>query len=222
MPGWPHACSYLPDREANTEFAFVRRITPAAYERFLNAGFRRSGQMIYRPACGGCRECQPIRVLVDEFQPDRSMKRCWRANQDLTALVVHPRLTPEKTDLYCRYQTARHEKDDPSGPEDFLYSSPVESCEIEFRLGDELVAVAIADVVPSGLSAVYTYFAPELSARGLGTFAVLWEIDYCRRLSKRNLYLGYYVRECRKMNYKSRFVPREILGPDGAWRRCDG
>lgn len=221
MPGWPHPCSYLPGRQANTEFAFVRRITPAAYERFLNAGFRRSGQMIYRPACGGCRECQPIRVLVDEFQPDRSMRRCWRANQELTARVVRPRLTPEKTDLYRRYQTARHDKDDPSGPEDFLYASPVESREIEFRLGDELIAVAIVDVVPAGLSAVYTYFSSEHSARGLGTFAVLWEIDYCRRLGKPFLYLGYYVRECRKMSYKNRFAPHEILGPDGVWHRSE-
>jgi arginine-tRNA-protein transferase len=219
MPGWPHACSYLPGREANTEFTFARRISPAAYEQFLNAGFRRSGQMIYRPACGVCRECQPIRAVVDEFQPDRSMRRCWQANLDLTARVVRPRLTPEKTELYRRYQTARHDKDDPSGPEDFLYVSPVESREIEFRLGDELVAVAIVDVVPAGLSAVYTYFSPEYPSRGLGTYAVLREIEYCRQHGKRLLYLGYYVRDCRKMNYKNRFVPHEILGPDGVWRR---
>jgi len=135
--------------------------------------------------------------------------------------VVRPRLTSEKTELYRGYQTARHDKDDPSGPQDFLYASPVESLEIEFRLGDELVAVAIVDVVPAGLSAVYTYFSAEHSARGLGTLAVLWEIDYCRRIGKPLLYLGYYVRECRKMNYKNRFVPHEILGPDGVWHRSE-
>lgn len=219
MPGWPHPCSYLPGREANTEFALVRRIAPEGYERFLNAGFRRSGRMIYRPSCGSCRECQPIRVVVEEFQPDRAMRRCWRANQDLAVRVVRPRLTPEKTDLYRRYLAARHDKDDPSGPEDFLYSSPVESREIEFRLGDKLLAVAIVDVVPSGMSAVYTYFDPQHPARGLGTFAVLWAINYCHLHSKRYLYLGYYVRDCRKMNYKNRFTPCEILGPDGVWNR---
>jgi arginine-tRNA-protein transferase len=194
-------------------------MTGELYEQYLNAGFRRSGQIVYRPACENCRECQPLRVPVSEFQPDRSMRRCWRANQDLVTHIGLPRLTPAKLDLYRRYLITRHDEEDPSGPEDFLYLSAVESLEVEFRLGEELVAVAIVDVVPSGLSAVYTYFAPEHASRGLGAFAVLWEIDYCRRQGKPYVYLGYYVRDCRKMNYKTRFAPHEILAPDGVWQR---
>jgi arginine-tRNA-protein transferase len=192
---------------------------PQSYEQYLNAGFRRSGKVVYRPVCENCRECQPVRVLVNEFQRDRSMRRCWRTNQDLVTRVGPPRISSAKLDLYRRYMTARHDTEDSEGPEDFLYSSSVESREIEFWLSEELVAVAIVDVVPSGLSAVYTYFAPEHAARGLGAFAVLWEIDYCSRHDKPYLYLGYYVHDCRKMNYKTRFAPHEILAPDGVWRR---
>jgi arginine-tRNA-protein transferase len=118
-----------------------------------------------------------------------------------------------------RYLESRHERESSDGPEDFLYDSPVQSSEIMFYLRDRLVSVAIVDHVPSGLSAVYTYFDPDESARGLGIFAVLWELEYCRRHSLPYLYLGYYVHDCRKMNYKNRFAPHEILSPGGVWRR---
>ena len=112
-----------------------------------------------------------------------------------------------------------HEREPGDGPESFLYDSRTESREIEFRLGDQLVCVAIVDRVPSGMSAVYTYFDPDLAGRGLGTFAVLWELEYCRRQGWPLCYLGYFVRDCRKMNYKTRFKPNELLSPDGVWRR---
>ena len=199
------------------EFGFTQRMTPSSYERFLNAGFRRSGQMIYRPSCKGCQECQPIRILAQQFRPDRSMRRCWRANQDLVSQMGPPLLSTEKTELYQRYISTRHDKEDPAGPEDFLYLTPVESREVEFRLDGELVSVAIVDTVPSGLSAVYTFFAPEQATRGLGTYAVLWEIEYCRQHDLPYVYLGYYIRDSRKMNYKTRFQQYQIRQHGGEW-----
>jgi arginine-tRNA-protein transferase len=216
---YPHPCSYFDDREAQTEFTIARQLSAANLERLLEMGFRRSGRMVYRPNCASCHDCQSIRVLVQEFEPDRSMRRTWRANQDLAVHVGRPRLTDEKCELYERYLAIRHEREPSGGLEEFLYESPVESREIEFRLAGKLVSVAIADVLPSGLSAVYCYFDPELATRGLGTHAILWEIDYCRRRNQLHLYLGYYIRDCRKMNYKNRFVPHEILSPAGSWAR---
>lgn len=218
---YEHPCSYLPGREARMEFAFSVRLPATKYEQLLEQGFRRSGRMVYRPVCAGCRECQPIRVLASEFRPDRSMRRCWRANQDLEVRIGRPEFSVEKAELYRHYLEARHEREPGDGPEGFLYDSPVESREIEFRLGDRLVCVAIVDLIPAGLSAVYTYFGPDFAARGLGTFAVLWEIDFCRQRGWPYCYLGYYVRDCQKMNYKTRFVPHEIRDGDSVWRRHD-
>lgn len=217
----PHACSYLPGREARSQFTFAGRMPGELYERLLVRGFRRSGQMVYRPVCLGCQECQSIRVLAGEFQPDRSMRRAWRANQDLTIRVGRPGLTAEKRRLYHRYLELRHDRTEEGDIESFLYESPVETREIEFRLAGAIAAVAISDVVPSGLSAVYTYFDPDLTSRSLGTFAVLWQIEHCRRRGLPHCYLGYFVRDCRKMNYKNRFTPHEMLGADGEWRRGD-
>jgi arginine-tRNA-protein transferase len=201
------------------QFGMSSHLLSAKYEWLLDHGFRRSGRMVYRPMCAGCHECQPIRVLASEFLPNRSMRRCWSANQDLAARVAEPALSSVKSQLYERYLESRHEREAADGPQDFLYDSPVRSSEITFYDRDRLVCVAIVDHVPSGLSAVYTYFDPDDTTRGLGTFAVLWELDYCRRHGLRHLYLGYYVRDCRKMNYKIRFAPHEILSPGGVWCR---
>jgi arginyl-tRNA--protein-N-Asp/Glu arginylyltransferase len=216
---YEHPCSYLPGRTARMQFAWSSQMPSAYYEVLLHHGFRRSGCMVYRPTCATCRECQSIRVLANEFRPNRSMRRCWSANQDLKVEFAEPRLSPTKIDLYRRYLESRHERDPAESPEDFLYQSPVPSGEITFSLHDRPICVAIVDHIPSGLSAVYTYFDPNESARGLGTFAVLWELDYCRRNGLPYLYLGYYVRECRKMNYKIRFEPYEIRQPSGVWSR---
>jgi arginine-tRNA-protein transferase len=219
LANYEHPCSYLPGRTACMEFGMPWRLSPAKYETLLERGFRRSGSMVYRPVCRSCRECQALRVLTAEFRPDRSMRRCWKTNQDLEVRIGKPEYTPQKGQLYRRYLEMRHEREAPEGPQEFLYDSPVSSSEICFYRRNQLISVAIVDQVPSGLSAVYTYFDPDHSARGLGTFAVLWELDYCRRQALPHLYLGYYVRDCRKMNYKNRFQPFEILSPTGAWCR---
>ena len=219
---YPHPCSYFPERAAWTQFILSNRLPPAAYEALLHEGFRRSGRMIYRPVCERCADCQSLRVLVAEFRPNRAMRRTWQANQDLDVCVVQrPELSDEKQQLYHRYLSVRHEREQAEGLEEFLYDSPVLTCEIEFRAAGKLVSVAIADVLPSGLSAVYCYFDPDQPARGLGTYAILWEIDYCRREALPHLYLGYYIRDCRKMSYKNRFSPHEILGGNGKWHRAD-
>jgi len=216
-----HACSYLPGQSASLEFTLSRRMTAGIYEGLLERGYRRSGRMFYRPVCTECRECQPVRVLTAEFRPDRSMRRAWQRNQDLIVTVRSPTPSREKLQLYGRYLAARHDKEDGDGLVDFLYRPPVPSREIEFRLADRLVCAAICDVVPSALSAVYTYFDPDLGPRGLGTFAVLWQIEHCRQLGKPFLYLGYFVRDCRKMNYKRRFRPHEMLSASGVWSRFE-
>ena len=103
----------------------------------------------------------------------------------------------------------------------FLYDSPLNTLEVTFRLADRLAAVGIIDVEPEAISTVYCYFDPELKTRSLGIFNVLWTIQYCRQEHIPHLYLGYYIRDCAKMNYKARFQTCEILEPDGTWRRFD-
>ncbi len=98
----------------------------------------------------------------------------------------------------------------------FLTSDWSETRFIEFRLEGRLLAVAVCDELEQGLSAVYTFYDPDDEKRSLGTFAVLWQIEESRRLGLPSLYLGYWIRECQKMNYKIGFRPIELL-INGEW-----
>jgi leucyl-tRNA---protein transferase len=241
FPSWPppvgvrltvipeHSCQYLPGRKTETRAFLAGRIPPAIYHAFMDAGFRRSGRMIYQPACPGCRACVPIRVLVNEFAPDKSQRRCLRRNQSLHVSVsTEPLATDEKYELYRRYLRDWHGRAEDESDEEtresferFLYDSPVQTIEFAYRDAGSgrLLAVGICDICAASLSSVYCYFDPSQRRRGLGTYSVLREIDYARSKGIPCYYLGYWVSGCAAMEYKSGFGPHELLQGDGIWRR---
>jgi arginine-tRNA-protein transferase len=219
-----HPCGYWPDREARDLVLDPENDRLGqAYGQALEMGFRRSGGHIYRPHCPGCRQCVAIRLPVADFQPNRSQRRCLKRNADLTVTQAPAVRRSEHFGLYRRYLDSRHPgggMDNPA-PEDFdLFLrcrwSPTRF--LEMRLGKRLLGVAVTDLVPNGLSAVYTFFDPEESERGLGTFAILSQVEWARRQRLDHLYLGYRIAGHPKMDYKTRFAPYELLH-GGAWVR---
>jgi leucyl-tRNA---protein transferase len=221
-----HPCPYLPGRTAASRAFLARRMSGAVYLQFMNAGFRRSGRMVYQPTCPGCRACVPIRVPVDRFRPSKSQRRCRRRNSDLVVHHAAPRATEEKFQLYRRYQLEWHDGsmgDDRESFEQFLYESPVDSLEFEYRDGGgRLLAVGICDICPGGLSSVYFCFDPSEARRGLGTFSALHEIEFARQNDMAHYYIGYWIDGCRTMQYKADFRPNELLQADGTWREHGG
>jgi arginine-tRNA-protein transferase len=221
----PHRCSYLAGREAVTVFADPLGHKDARlYSALSRFGFRRSGTHIYRPRCPDCEACVPVRIPVREFRPRRSQRRAWRANADLEVRPARPLFSEEHFRLYERYLTARHSgggMDEPTPGQylEFLTSPWADTVFYEFRQGGALVAVAVADRLEDGLSAVYTFFDPDLPARSLGVFAILWEVAEARRLDREFVYLGYWIRESAKMRYKAEYRPLEYLTGAG-WRRA--
>lgn len=219
-----HPCSYLQARTARTLFADPSvRLNNHIYSRLTLYGFRRSGRHIYRPSCPACGACIPVRIPVQEFRPNRSQRRTWARNRDLAVTAREPAFRQEQFDLYRRYVAARHpgggmDSADPAQYLDFLTSDWSDTLFFEFQLEGRLVAVAVTDRIESGLSAVYTFFDPGLRQRGLGTFAVLWQIEECRRQALECLYLGYWIRESPKMAYKAAFWPLEQFR-EGSWHR---
>jgi arginyl-tRNA--protein-N-Asp/Glu arginylyltransferase len=187
----------------------------------MDAGFRRSGDVFYQPACRGCRECVPLRVPVATFQPRKSQRRAWRHNTDLELAIAQPAPTEEKLSLYERYMREWHRSTSvsASGFVEFLYVSPVSTLEFCYRDGSgKLLAVGLCDISPQSLSSVYFYFDPRESNRSLGTFGALVEIEFARKREIPYYYLGYWVSGCDAMKYKANFGPYEILHPDGVWR----
>ena len=218
-----HPCPYLPGRVAFDRAVWADDLPADVYQRFMDAGFRRSGKLLYQPACRGCRACMPIRVPVRSFQPDKSQRRCARKNADLVVTVGRPELTDEKFELYRTYVRDWHRRGEPEtaeGLRSFLYDSPLPSTiEFEYRTASsQLLAVGICDVCETSLSSVYFYFDPKASGRGLGTYGALMEIRHSRDAGLRYYYLGYWVAGCGAMEYKQNFTPNEVLATDGRWR----
>ena len=217
------ACAYLPGRVSESRAAWADALPAGLYHRFMDAGFRRSGKVLYQPACRGCRECRPIRVPVATFQPSKSQRRCRRRNDDLALSLADPAATDEKFDLYMRYVAGRFGKaaDDEKREtfESFLYDSPVDTVEFTYRdPAGRLLAVGICDVCRQSLSSVYFYYDPAAARRGLGTFGAVREIEAAAAMGIPHYYLGYWVPGCDTMHYKADFRPYELLGTDGVWR----
>lgn len=218
-----HPCSYLPSRVSETRAFWAEKMPPAVYHRFMDAGFRRSGKLVYQPVCSGCRACVSIRVPVATFRPSKSQRRCRRRNEDLVVSVAGAEATDEKYDLYRRYVVERHgrapEEEDRESFERFLYDSPVDTLEFRYRgRNGRLLAVGLCDASAHSLSSVYFYFDPNESRRGLGTYGALYEIEAAAGMGIPYYYLGYWVDGCAAMGYKADFRPAEVLYPDGVWR----
>lgn len=225
--GTEHACSYLERRIARSVFVDPRlALDSGRYGALLELGFRRSGSYVYRPACGTCQQCHPVRVPVAAFVPDRNQRRCRRRNADLE-LSVETGLGPGHYELYRRYLQERHPGGgmDPEDREAFhsFLSNRWGGTEILAARdrGGRLLAGGVIDRVPRGLSAVYTWFEPAEERRSLGTFMVLAEIERARALALPYLYLGYWVPGSATMDYKRNFRPLEVLGVAG-WSPPDG
>jgi arginine-tRNA-protein transferase len=233
-------CPYLPGRYERSIAAELESFgAQDVYDAACAAGFRRSHSFIYRPACTGCNACLPVRIVANDFTPRRTMARVLKRNADLHSRMLPALATAEQYGLFSRYQKTRHSSAD-SGKEDIgpsegggmdrmtrsdytamIEDSPVDSHVVEYRdPAGALVAAMLTDRIADGLSAVYSFFAPNMTTRSLGSFMIL---DLVRRAQAEGLpyvYLGYLIAETPKMSYKARFQPIEALGPDG-WKRLE-
>ncbi len=215
----PHECPYLPEESASSLL-----LDPSAnvgdqlFSVAIESGFRRSGKTVYRPHCTDCQACKSVKIDVAGQILSRAQKRTLKRNRDIQSLFVEPMFDERHFQLYCRYQSWKHPGDsmdhgDRLRYEESLVESSVRSALLEFYLDQDLVAVSVVDIAAQGLSAVYTFFEPKLAARSLGRYAVLTLVDKARELELEYVYLGYWINDCDKMNYKSEYRP--LLAYDG-------
>jgi arginyl-tRNA--protein-N-Asp/Glu arginylyltransferase len=212
-----HPCSYIDERMAQSLFVHPSfPLTPSIYAQLIAQGFRRSGNEVYAPHCTHCSECIPARLPLKEFKPSKSQKRCLAKNID-TKVIIKPAVFEQAHyDMYLRYQTIRHTDGAMANasPEDylsFLGSSWCDTLFVEFSINSELAAIAVIDQVDKAWSAVYTFFEPKFSSYSLGVYAVLWQIEQAYQQQKEFLYLGFWIKDCKKMVYKCDYQPIQLL-----------
>ena len=220
----PLPCPYLPGRVERKLFTRLtgEEATDAEVNSTLTrAGFRRSHDIVYRPACPNCTACVPVRIPVRAFKPTRSLKRIASVNRDLELEIVGAEVTEEQYALFMAYQTARHPDSDMARMSRLEFISMLREGEADThvyqlrRAGDGLVGGIITDHVNDGLSAVYSFFDPDEPRRSLGVQLILTLINEAQRRDLSYVYLGYWISASRKMAYKARFRPLQALGPQG-------
>ncbi len=218
-----HPCGYFDDRLSRNLI-----VDPSVdhqrhiYHSMANSGFRRAGDVIFKPHCQGCDACVPSRVSVFGFTPNRQQKRCQRTNSDLDIVEQPARFSEEHFRLYEAYLAARHPggvMDQPRREdfEQFLLSSWADTWFIDLRLDGTLVATSVTDRLESGLSAVYSFFEPTLASRSLGVYAILTQIRIAHEMRLPWLYLGYWIRNHPKMHYKHNYRPLQLF-QQGEWQ----
>ena len=220
----PMPCPYLPGRmERRLVTELVGRDAAQLHNALSLAGFRRSHDIAYTPACPGCTACVAVRIVADGFRLSPSLRRIKKLNARVSAEEAPPTATGEQFTLFSVYQDSRHGDGDMARMDFDDYrmlveDTPLDTALIEFRdLGETLVAALLIDRIEDGLSAVYSFFDPTLRRRSLGTYMVLWLAERARQLGLGHVYLGYWIDDCPKMSYKARFRPLEVYGP-GGWR----
>ncbi|MDA8017704.1 MAG: arginyltransferase [Thermoanaerobaculia bacterium] len=214
-----HACSYLPDRVARMRYRLMPDCPPATYEKLVSRGWRRFGATLFRPTCRRCDECLGLRLDVATFEPNRSQRRALRRNTDLTIVLRRASISDEHLDLYDRYHTDMAERrgweekvfDAEGYHATFVAGGDPFAHELLYYDGTRLLGVALVDILPSSLSAVYCYYDPAERQRGIGVFSVLAQVELARQYGIPYVYLGYWIEENRSMAYKSRYRPHQIL-----------
>jgi arginine-tRNA-protein transferase len=228
----PQPCPYLKGRFERKLFTHLTHDKPQVLiDGLLKSGFRRSQNIAYMPYCDGCNACQSVRVVVDKFEPGRSLRRVRDRNRDLVARRVAAVPTAEQYGLFRRYIDARHSDGGMADMTVLDFAMMIEDSIIstfvtEYRVKPPqalstrpdqwpLVGVSLCDRLTDGVSMVYSFYDPTEERRSLGTAMILDHIEHTRRLGLPYLYLGYWIHGSRKMSYKVRFQPQERLGPDG-------
>jgi arginine-tRNA-protein transferase len=219
----PAPCPYLPGRMEQMVFTELSPLRDGemVHDHLSRAGFRRSQGVAYKPSCRACSACVPVRIRADGFHWGRGWRRIMRQNEGVVGRDLPASALSEHYRLFRRYILSRHGDGGMAAMsfDDYaamVQDSPVRSRVFEYRAPDgRLYGACLSDILDDGLSLVYSFFDPDIADRSPGSFIILWHVQQAVLRNLPYVYLGYWIAESRKMAYKARFRPVEMLTPRG-------
>lgn len=203
-------CPYIPDRKLSFEYFFACDVNEEELDILLEDGWRKFGRYFFRPSCGKCKSCIPIRICVDSFHPSKSKRRIARKNLDLKIVFDKITESPEIYEIFKKHSLYRFGKE--ADWDEYVQNFCIQSCpslQSLYLLNGKIIAAGFIDRSKYALSSVYFIYDCKLSSRGLGIYSILKEINYAAELGMRYYYLGYYVEGNGRMAYKAGFFPHE-------------
>lgn len=206
----PLTCPYFPDRECTFEYFLASELTDRELNGFISKGWRKFGYYYFRPVCGDCRLCIPIRVIVDRFTVSKNQKKILNKCRDIEVEFRELEYSDEIFDIYSEHNDKRFGKE--SYIEDILFNFYYKSCpslQSEYYLQGRLIAVGFIDKTDEALSSVYLMYRAGYDRYSLGTFSIIKEVEFASSLNLNYYYLGYYIKDNHFMAYKNRFRPNE-------------
>ena len=223
----PYQCSYLKNEIAKVEIAQLPSVlSQKKFSNLIASGYRRSGNYTYRPICENCSKCLPIRIPTQTFLPNKTQKKTYKnLKSALTAEISPLEFSEAAFLLFENYQRTRHpETFENLNAREVFENLLLRSCTNSklvnyYDTADRLRLVSVIDILTDGISSVYTFYDTEDLNHSFGTYAILWQIEECKRHGKDYLYLGYLIKECNRMKYKTNFKPYEILFVGDGWRK---
>lgn len=205
------SCPYIPEKECTHEYFLAMDFDEIELNKFLSKGWRKFGIYYFRPSCKNCIECLPIRVLVNKFVLSKSKKRVLQTGNDISIHFNRLRYSDDIYNIYRDHSLNRFNFE--TDRDEFIFNFYYQSCpsfQSEYYLNDKLIAVGFLDKTTDALSSVYFIYRTEYSHYSLGTYSILKEIEYSKKLKLKYYYLGYYIKGNTSMTYKNRFIPYEL------------
>lgn len=218
----PHECPYLDQKIERKLFTSLDGADAQSLNDALSKqGFRRSQNVLYRPSCSECSACLSARIPIAGFEFSKSENRVLKRNSSLSREIKTPWATDKQFNLFKKYVQRRHEKGGMAGMNEFEFSAMIEETSVktlicEYSTDKNIFAVSITDEIEDGLSMVYSFYEPDFPELSLGKFMILDHIRLAKEMGLSYLYLGYWVKGSKKMNYKAQYTPLEIFS-NGEW-----
>ena len=212
-------CSYFDDKLSDTRYKFIKNCDIQTYDKMVERGWRRFGNIYFVPECSTCDMCKTIRIDMNKHKWTKSQKRVLSKNKDIQIYIQEPTLSIDHINLFNRYHEKMQEKKDWReniiDPAEYKYSY-IDGAgdfgkEILYFLDDKLICVALVDITKNTISSVYCYYDHDYENRSLGKFSILAQMSIAKQNNIPHLFLGYWIPNHYSMGYKEDYKPFDVL-----------